>query len=517
MGFTLLILCSWFAAFPPASASAIASTAPPLANPEEFVAAQRANGEFAIDLYRQLSKERPGKNLFFSPFSISTALLLATEGAVDETFRQMTTVLHLPSKEPRTGAGIPLAGIHRAQASLASSFMPPDVPASVRDEVERLRAKLDVANSTTRKLEKSGAYNEAFKSRATAQQLADDLNRLLADVDLYELRIANALWAEKTYPFRRSYFDALQPIYGAVLHPVDFKNNFEPARLEINHWAEQQTNNRIKDVVPLGALDNDTRLVITNAVYFKGSWVEPFPDKETRDTPFLAGGTVKLMHDPNCTTASYGAFNADGTFFVTPYDIPIEMPPTDPSLYPDDRGFTLLSLPYKGRKLSMIWLLPRSATGVPALEKLLIHDKLQAWFKQLEGRKVDLSVPRVKLETNYRLTDSLKALGMVRAFVDPGRHPQGAQFDAMSESQDPDNRLYIGAALHKTFLEVNEKGTEAAAVTAIIMPTAMAAIPMERKTKPFVPIFKANQPFLFLIRDNATGTILFLGRFVGPD
>jgi serine protease inhibitor len=106
---------------------------------------------------------------------------------------------------------------------------------------------------------------------------------------------------------------------------------------------------------------------------------------------------------------------------------------------------------------------------------------------------------------------------MVRAFVEPGRHPQGAQFDAMSESQDLDKRLYIGAALHKTFLEINEKGTEAAAVTAIIMPAALAAISMERKTKPFVPIFTANQPFLFLIRDNATGTILFLGRFVGPD
>jgi serine protease inhibitor len=347
--------------------------------------------------------------------------------------------------------------------------------------------------------------------------LADDLNRLTADLDLYELRIANALWAEKTYPFRRSYFDALQPIYGAVLRPVDFKNNFERARLRINDWAEQQTNNRVRDLIPPGALDAYTRLVITNAVYFKGSWLEPFPDRQTRDTPFLGGGTVKLMHDPDCATARYGAFNADGTSFTTPYEIPIEMPPHDPSLYPDERGFTLLSLPYKGRKLSMVWLLPRSAKGVPALERLLTHEKLQAWLQRLEGRKVDLSVPRVKLETTYRLTDSLKALGMVRAFLDPGRHPQGAQFDAMGESQDPDKRLSIGAALHKTFLEVNEQGTEAAAVTAIIMPAAMAAMPMERKTKPFVPIFTANQPFLFLIRDNATGTILFLGRFVGPE
>ena len=482
LGFALLMLCSFFAAAPLASASAIASTAQPApGTPEESVAAQRANGEFAIDLYRQLSKEQPGKNLFFSPFSISTALLLAAEGAVDETFRQMTTVLHLPSNEPRPGTGPPLAGFHRAQASLASSFSPPDLPASVRDERNRLRA----------------------------------------DVDLYELRIANALWAEKTYPFRRSYLDALQPIYGAVLHPVDFKHNSEPVRVEINRWAEQQTNDRIKDLIPRGALDNHTRLVITNAVYFKGSWAEPFLENATSDASFLAGGAVKqsirLMHHRNRSTASYAAINADGTFFATPHEIPVEMPPTDPSLYPDDRGFTLLSLPYKGKKLSMVWLLPRSATGVPALEKLLAHDRLQTWLRQLEGREVDLSVPRVKLETNYRLTDPLKALGMVRAFVDPGRHPQGAQFDAMSESRDPDQRLYIGAALHKTFLEVNEKGTEAAAVTAIIMPTAMAAIPRERKTKPFVPIFTAKQPFLFLIRDNATGTILFLGRFVGPE
>jgi serine protease inhibitor len=407
VGFALLILCSWFAAAPPASAATSASTAQPApAAPEEFVAAQRANGEFAIDLYRQLSREQPGKNLFFSPFSISTALLMAAEGAVDETFRQMATVLHLPSEEPRSGADRPLAGIHRAQASLASGMVPPDVPASVRDEVERLRAEMEAANSTTRRLEQSGAFSEAFKSRATAQRLADDLNRLLADVDLYELRIANALWAEKTYPFRRSYVDALQPVYGAVLRPVDFKNNFERARLQINDWAEQQTNNRIRDVIPPGALDAYTRLVITNAVYFKGSWLEPFPDRQTRDTPFLGGGTVKLMHDPDCATARYGAFNADGTYFTTPYEIHIEMPPTDPSLYPDERGFTLLSLPYKGRKLSMVWLLPRSATGVPALEELLTHDKLQAWLQRLEGRKVDLSVARVKLETNYRPTDS---------------------------------------------------------------------------------------------------------------
>jgi serpin B len=334
------------------------------------------------------------------------------------------------------------------------------------------------------------------------------------------LQIANALWAEKTYPFRPSYFDALQPIYGAVLHPVDFKHNFEPVRVEINRWAEQQTNNRIKDLIPQGALDDFTRLVITNAVYFMGSWAEPFPENATREAPFLAGGpvgkSVSLMHFRDCDTASYGAFNDDGTFFETPDEIPMEVPETDPSLYPDDRGFTLLSLPYKGKKLSMVWLLPRSATGVPALEKLLTHDGLQSWLGQLKGREVDLYAPRVRMETTYRLNDSLKALGMVRAFVDPGRNPQGAQFDAMSESRELGHRLYIGAALHKTFLEVNEKGTEAAAVTAIIMPRATAAIPGERKTKRFVPIFKANQPFIFLIRDNATGTILFLGRFVRP-
>jgi serine protease inhibitor len=252
MGFALLIFCSLFAAAPLASASAIASTAQPApATPAEFAAARRANGGFAIDLYRQLSKEQPGKNLFFSPFSISTALLLAAEGAVDETFLQMTTVLHLPTKEPRSGADTPLAGIHRAQASLASRIVPPDVPASVRDEVERLHAELDAVNSMTRKLVQSRAFNQASASRATAQRLADDLNRLTADVDLYELRIASALWAEKTYPFRRGYIDALQPVYGAVLRPVDFKNNYALARHQINDWAELRPDLHGESAVPL--------------------------------------------------------------------------------------------------------------------------------------------------------------------------------------------------------------------------------------------------------------------------
>ncbi len=517
----LAIFSPWCGKSASASPPVSAQTSPAVkAAPEELAAANNANDEFAIDLYRQLVKENDGKNVFASPFSIATALTMATEGAAGETAKQMATVLHLPAATQHGGNSPALAAVHRGQAGLVAKFAPPEVPAAVREKVQQLRTQLEAANRQIVELEKGNKVRESQEASQAANRLANELNQLLKTVDQYELRIANALWAEKTYPFKPSYLSALQPTYGAVLYPVDFKRAFEPARAQINQWVEQQTNARIKYLIAKGALEASTRLVITNAVYFKGEWATPFEKAATSEAPFLTGGEnpkLPLMQQRNHETASYAAFNADGTLFKTPREIPVDMKETDPSLYPADGGFTLLSLPYKGQKLSMVWLLPRSATGIPDLEKLLSHDKLQAWLKQEERRTVEISVPRFKLETNYGLVRTLKSLGMVRAFVDP-RDPNGAQFDNMTESQDPLQKLYIANVLHKTFVEVNEKGTEAAAATAVIFaaPTAVMPNRAKPKLKPFVPIFKANQPFVFLIRDAETGGVLFLGRYLGP-
>ena len=476
----------------------------------ESSVAAKANGEFAIDLYQQLAKDRPGESLFVCPFSISIALTMAAEGAVGETAAQMNKVLHLPEGS--------LAGIHRGQAALQRQFIPADPPAALATKIADLRAKLTAANDKNKALRFGAIGPEDEKSLIKAEEIAAELNALLKQTAPYELNIANALWAVKTYPFQPAYLNTLRSSYGAVLFQVDFNWNHEPARREINAWVAEQTHDRVRDLIGEGALDRLTRLVITNAVFFKGEWETPFKVSNTRPGDFqLAGGrTVQLpmMHQRNETTAAYAAFDGQGAFFPTTREIPIEMKDDDASLYPDARGFTMLSLPYRGNRLVMTVLLPRSTGGLAALEREMAHDKLQARVGLLDRRTVAITLPKYKLEANYKLPDTLRALGMIRAFNDPSL-PNGAQFDKMTDSQNPQELLYIAAMLHKTFVDVNEVGTEAVASTALVMRLLSAYTSDEPpKTRPFVPIFKADKPLLFLIRDRETGSIMFMGRYV---
>jgi serine protease inhibitor len=171
----------------------------------------------------------------------------------------------------------------------------------------------------------------------------------------------------------------------------------------------------------------------------------------------------------------------------------------------------MLELPYKGGEVSMVVLLPRSAGGLEALEKKLTADNLGAWVGKLRQRGTHVYLPKFRVETKYDLGRTLQGMGMERAFQDP-RQPGGAQFDGMSESQDPAQKLHVSKVLHKAFVEVSEKGTEAAAATAVMMPKAEAA----PASVPFTPTFKADRPFLFLVRDRQSGSVLFLGRVVNP-
>ena len=210
--------------------------------------------------------------------------------------------------------------------------------------------------------------------------------------------------------------------------------------------------------------------------------------------------------------AGYGAFDADGKTFDTPRMIPVTMSDDDPSLYPDAHGFTAIRLRYKGNKLFMVIIVPRSADGLAALEAKLPQTGLQQWIDRIVDRTVIVNVPKFKLEAEYGLEKSLAGLGMVRAFNNPNG-PDGAQFDRMTTSTDPAQQLYISAVRHKTFVEVNEKGTEAAAATGIAM-AAASARREQPKTRPFIPTFWADKPFLFAICDKDSGSILFLGRIV---
>jgi serine protease inhibitor len=476
-------------------------------------AAATAGNAFGFDLYKQLGKDNPGKNLFFSPYSVESALAIVAEGARGETAGEMGKVLRFPAdvrraadKERPWDVGPVLAGQGALNRRFEAASAPP--AKAVLERIAALRKELDAANAAARR-------ERNFASRQKAEKIAAGLNKLLGQVDRYELRVANALWGEKTYPFKQSFLDVIHKHLGTGgAFPVDFKTNHEAARKEINDWAAKQTKGRIKDILPPRSVGKLTRLVVTNAIYFKGEWALPFDPKSTSKQPFsLADGTrseAPLMARQGLTGGRYGAFNHDGSFFATPTRVALGK--VDPgTLYPGKDGFEVVELPYKGGDLSMVVIAPRSADGLAALDKQLTGANLTAWLGKLKERRVNVYLPKFKLETAYTLNGPLDALGIKRAFHDPrGKDP--ADFSGMTDSQEVEDKLFISKVLHKAFVEVSEKGTEAAAVTAVVM-VATASAPVNR---PFTPDFRADRPFVFLIRDQKSGAILFLGRITQP-
>jgi serine protease inhibitor len=388
------------------------------------------------------------------------------------------------------------------------------VPQETRDKIDRLRKELDATNSQAAELAKTPDLTKEYNALAIKSRgIANELNSLLTQVDQFQLQIANALWGEKTYPFRQAYLDTINQFYqtGGVF-PVDLSGDPEGTRKQINAWVEKQTKDRIRELIPPGALDgSQTSLVLTNAIYFKGQWAEVFSEDNTKPGNFtLANGTKARvpMMSGGMASARYGAFKADGTFFNTPAEQPnIPGRPIDErKFYPDQGGFLMLELPYKGKELSMVIIVPRAAAGLALLERRMTARNLNAWIRQLQERSVEVFVPKFKLETAYKMSQELKAMGMARAF-------SGAQFDGICASPDPKHALFISEVFHKAFVEVNEQGTEAAAATAVL--TAPGAPPPPTMV-PFTPTFRADKPFLFLIRDRQSGCILFLGRVINP-
>ena len=488
---------------------------PPLSFPEA-PAALVTNG-LAIDLFRALGGEQKSGNLFFSPYSMAVALTMAAEGAKDETADEMARVLHFPT--PASAAERPITAVHGAFATLAQRFRNGggDASAEVQRRIETLRGQLDEANGQAGLLQQERKWEAAEQAAVRAQKVADELNGLLRSVSRYDLRVANSLWVEQTFALVPGYVQTIGHFHGAgAANNLDFVGNAEEARQRINGWVEEHTNRRIKDLIPAGALSPDTRLVITNAVYFLGEWATPFAARATRERDFvLAGGErikARLMHDAHRQSVPYAAFAGDGSVFRTPNEVPADearQPPT----YPDDGGFTMIELPYKGDELAMLVLLPRTPGGLSQLEQKLTTAALESWVGQLQRRTVDTAMLRFQLAASHQLSQVLAGLGMPRAFQNPAR-PGGAQFGGMSASADPARQLYLGNVFHRAWIEVTEKGTEAAAATDILAP-AGAAVRPERMV-PFTPVFHTNCPFLFVIRDTRSGVILFLGRMLDP-
>lgn len=376
----------------------------------------QANNQFGIDFFSRLASDpaQEGKNIFFSPWSISSALAITYEGARNTTADEIRSVFHFPS----------------SYDTLRQGYM----------------------------------------------ELSNGLNSGNSGVTL---NTANALWAEKTYPFLQDYITTADQYYGAKTTNLDFVTKPDESRQIINKWVEEKTKDKIKDLIIEGGIDSSTVLAITNAIYFKGNWVKQFNAAKTVEEDFVldSGATVKVpMMVRNDEDAEY--------WYTETYDLQV------------------LGMPYahqKGNGLSMLVLLPKK-NNLEAAETSLSAQRMAELNQALTYKRVKVTFPKFKMETTYSLSDMLVDMGMPSAF-------HGADLSCM----DGTRSLFISQVYHKAFVDVNEEGTEAAAATAVMV--ARGFSPGDRDQ---VPVFRADHPFLFLIQDNDTGNILFMGRMMNP-
>ena len=295
----------------------------------------------------------------------------------------------------------------------------------------------------------------------------------------YELVAANALWGQKGFPWRPDFLDRQSRRFGAGFNEADFRANPEAERVRINKWVEGQTRDRIKELLKPDIITSNTTMVLTNAIYFKGEWAEQFDPKLTREAPFtLADGTKKTVPMMHRT----GGFR----MYVEPSEKGFWEP-----------KFQVAEIPYRGSDLSMVVILPGKHNGLPELERTVTPTSLAMWLTQThDAAGSGLSLPKFRLEPDSELlNDPLKQMGMPTAFT-----PGHADFTGMA-TEPPG---WIHAVVHKAFVDVNEQGTEAAAATAVVIGRGARQE------------FRADRPFLFLIRDVKRDTILFMGRYETP-
>ncbi|KAF1372808.1 hypothetical protein PFLUV_G00253710 [Perca fluviatilis] len=376
----------------------------------------KANNTFSLALLKKFGDDDKTENIFYSPFSISSALAMVMLGARGNTATQMSECLKTKD----------------CQDDVHVSFA----------------------------------------------QLLSELNKAGAP---YALSVANRLYGEQSYQFVEDFLGKTKKHYNAELETVDFKAGSEAARLNINSWVQKQTQDKIKDLLGKGVVDSLTRLVLVNAIYFKGNWNRQFEESATRDAQFRLNKNdtkpVKMMHQKS----------------------------KFPLTYIPEASCQILEMPYKGEELSMLIFLPNemedSTTGLEKLEKQLTYENFMEWTRpdMMDKVEVQVGLPRFKLEESYDMKEVLVSMGMVDAF-DMAK----SDFSGMS----PANDLVVSKVVHKAFVEVNEEGTEAAAATAAIM--MMRCMPM-RPT-----MFIADHPFIFFIRHNSSMSVLFAGRYCSP-
>ncbi len=391
------------------------------------VALSQGNREFALAAFQRLVNEDDvDDNLLISPHSILSALAMVYAGAEGETRSQMRAVLRFALDEP---------ALHRAFQAL----------------------------------------DEALAERAQIER--DD------DARGFELSVVNRLWGAHDEGFLPSYLELVERHYGAGIERVDFESDPDAARLQINAWVEDQTRDRIQNLLPSGSLNEDTRMVLVNAIYFLASWQDAFEEGQTRSESFqrLDGSSIdaRLMH----RTGRYPAFIDDQTIAV--------------------------SIPYLGREVSLLALKPTNAeadfeTWLAGLDR----ERFDTAAAGLAAQRVALAFPRFTGDSSFRLARLLRQMGMTEAFS-----RTEANFERMN-GVGPGvmgRSLYVDEVFHKTFIDLDEAGTEAAAATAVVM-MRLTAMPVEDD-----PItIRFDRPFIYAIYDHPTNTILFLGRVLDP-
>jgi len=349
-------------------------------------------------------------NLILSPFNIATALSMALAGARGQTAEEIQSVLHLH-------------------------------------------------------------YDPTYDS-ALGALLADLMKA--GNTGGNELHTANALWVQKGFAIQPAFENTLANNYHAPLTPLDFSVNPEAARSQINRWTEEQTKEKIKDLLPAGSLDAQTRLVLTSAIYFYGKWQAPFVTSRTEPAPFiLATGATTQANFMN-QTSEFG--------------------------YRETPSAQILEMRYAGTGIAFDVLLPKTLNGLAGLEKSLTPANLTGWLGNLGIQDVQVGLPKFRAELGFSLRQALSAMGMPTTFT--GK----ADFSGI----DPKRGVAISEVVHKAFVDVSEQGTEAAAATGIAMQTTAMRMPEQPV------VFRADHPFLFLIRDTRTRIVLFIGRLMNP-
>jgi serpin B len=394
------------------------------------------NTAFAFNLY-QVLREQDG-NLFYSPYSISAALAMTYAGARGETAEQMETALHLT---------LPPEQVHAAFNALDLSL-------------------------TSDGTEKGGSEQEPPTTRTAERPAGEAGEPGEPDAAEFQLHIANSLWGQHDHPFLPAFLDLLAQHYGAGLRLVDFQHEPEAARLAINEWVSEQTREKIEQLIPQGAIDPMTRLVLANAIYFKADWSHPFDPEETREETFFLLNEETVMVDM--------------------------MSQQEELRYAAGEGYQVVGLPYAGDAELVAFVPEPGRFG--EMETRFDQSLVQQALEDLAPRQVDLTMPKFRFEFSSKLKPPLSELGMPNPFT------PDADFSGMDGSRS----LMISEVFHKAFVAVDEEGTEAAAATAPVM--ALTGIMPDSE----VVRVKIDRPFFFLIRDTETGTVLFVGRVLDP-